>query len=171
MTEEAHTYGGPWTDQKLAILREYLSGYTTALSRTKFKKGYIDAFAGTGRWQSAKTERTLRALNVQPNLPHFGDPTDAGEPVQYFLDGSARIALQCGPPFDSYVFIKKNSRRRKQLEALKSDFPHLAERISIKPGDANAQIQVMCSRSWGRHRAVLFLDPMVPRCVGRRLNS
>jgi three-Cys-motif partner protein len=44
----AHRFGGDWTTEKLTILGGYLSAYTTALKKQKFKTGYIDAFAGTG---------------------------------------------------------------------------------------------------------------------------
>jgi hypothetical protein len=167
VTDGAHVFGGPWTEQKLGILRGYLSAYTTALSKTKFKKGYIDAFAGTGQRESSAnakledSERLRRESGIQQTaLPDFIDPTEAGgEPVQRFLDGSARVALQSVPAFDSYVFIEKSPTRCRELERLKSDFPHVAKRISVRPGDANAQIQVMCDKDWKRHRAVLFLDP------------
>lgn len=48
-----HAFGGDWTDTKLAVLRNYLSAYTTALKdkprpNFRFQKVYIDAFAGTG---------------------------------------------------------------------------------------------------------------------------
>jgi three-Cys-motif partner protein len=43
-----HRFGGDWTETKLAILQKYLAAYTTALKGTSFRKGYIDAFAGTG---------------------------------------------------------------------------------------------------------------------------
>ena len=44
----SHRFGGAWTDEKLQVLEGYLSAYTTALKNTSFRKGYIDAFAGTG---------------------------------------------------------------------------------------------------------------------------
>jgi three-Cys-motif partner protein len=151
MTDGSNVFGGPWTNQKLAILREYLSAYTTALSNTPFKKGYI----GTGLREtsaSAKLDRTERFGLVEPAEAD-------GEPVRRFLDGSARVALQCNPAFDSYVFIEKSPARCQELERLKIDFPHMAKKISIMQGDANTQIQGMCDKNWKRHRAVLFLDP------------
>src|ERR1017187_3105193 len=161
---DSHVFGGSWTNQKLSILREYLTSYTKALSNTKFKKGYIDAFAGSGQREStasnrlAKKERLRReGSSEQAVLPDIGDPE--GEPVRQFLDGSARIALQCDPAFDRYVFIEKNPARCLELERLKSDFPQVAKKIKIRRGDANEQIQEMCKKDWRRHRAVLFLDP------------
>ena len=167
MTERTHVFGGPWTNQKLAILQKYLSAYTIALSRRRFKKGYIDAFAGTGRRESSanaraeELERLRREGGIeQAALSGLADPADTdAEPVQRFLDGSARVALRCDPAFDSYVFIEKNRARCEELERLKDDFPDRADKISINCGDANTQIQAMCNTNWEKHRAVLFLDP------------
>ena len=167
VTGNPHAFGGPWTDQKLGILREYLTAYTTALSKTKFKKGYIDAFAGTGQRESsadAKLRKSRRLQHergrAQPELPDVIDSAEGDdEPVQRFLDGSARVALQCIPAFDRYVFIEKKSARCRELEQLKSDFPEMAEKILIRQGDANTRILEMCNKNWKRNRAVLFLDP------------
>jgi hypothetical protein len=43
-----HSYGGPWTELKLDVLKKYLNFYTDALKNQRFEKWYIDAFAGTG---------------------------------------------------------------------------------------------------------------------------
>jgi len=167
VAESPHTFGGPWTDQKLAILRDYLSAYTTALSKTRFKKGYIDAFAGTGQRESSSSAKLKKAKLLQrgyrsgqTELPDVIDPADVDDdPAQSFLDGSARVALQCSPAFDGYVFIEKNPARCRKLELLKTEFPAMAGKISIRQGDANTQIQEMCNKNWKRNRAVLFLDP------------
>ena len=47
-TDTEHRFGGPWTELKLRVLREYLHFYTQALKSQPFKLLYIDAFAGTG---------------------------------------------------------------------------------------------------------------------------
>lgn len=166
MTNGPPVFGGSWTDQKLGILREYLTSYTTALSRSQFKKGYIDAFAGTGRRESSANAKLRQPDRRQPkseaqqaHLPDIDLGEAEGEPILHFLDGSARVALQCTPAFDSYVFIEKNPVRRKELERLKDEFPHLAADIYIKLGDANTEIRAMCKKDWTSHRAVLFLDP------------
>ncbi len=160
----SHTFGGAWTDQKLSILRNYLVAYSTALSKQeRFKIAYIDAFAGTGsressadaRWQESHSGQ-LPADAGQGNLM---DDLDTGAQSATFLDGSARIALQVEPHFHSYVFIEKQPSRCLELEKLKTDFPDLAKRISIRPGDANEVIQAMCNKDWTNNRAVLFLDP------------
>ena len=50
MTTE-HSFGGPWTQEKLEILSRYLDAYTTALKNQPFRLIYIDAFAGPGNWR------------------------------------------------------------------------------------------------------------------------
>jgi three-Cys-motif partner protein len=59
------------------------------------------------------------------------------------------------------VFIERSAERCAALEALKSEFPHLANDITIRQGDANIEIRDLCDKdkNWSLHRAVLFLDP------------
>jgi three-Cys-motif partner protein len=141
----SHSFGGSWTEEKLDVLRGYLSAYTTALKNTPFKKGYIDAFAGTG-YRNASEDRA--------SLPDLVDD----EP-QSLLEGSARIALRTDPPFDGFVFIERHSRRRAELEAMRREFPQHQDRIQVRGGDANEQIRRICRAPWKERRAVLFLDP------------
>jgi three-Cys-motif partner protein len=130
-----------------------LHSYTTALKKTPFQKLYIDAFAGTGYRnvrRKAESARRPRAL-LFPDL--------AEEEPQALLDGSARRALLTDPRFDHYVFIEQRAERCAWLETLKTEFPRLAKDVEIRQGDANAEIQMICSGDWRSRRAVLFLDP------------
>ena len=47
-------FGGPWTQEKLGILRRYLDSYTTALKNQPFHLVYVDAFAGAGIYADAE---------------------------------------------------------------------------------------------------------------------
>lgn len=156
--EKVHRFGGTWTTAKLDLIANYLKGYTTALkdkpSKDRpFKKAYIDAFAGTG-YRNAHREDASEESSQTLLLPDLAAP----EPQQ-LLDGSARLALKTEPRFDSYMFIERSTLRTAQLGALKSEFPDLANRIEIRHGDANFEIQELCRKDWRSHRAVLFLDP------------
>lgn len=151
-SRHGHQFGGNWTTEKLDVVAEYLSRYTTALKNTPFKKGYIDAFAGTGY----RTQRESGTdLSSQP-LPF---PDLAQKEPQDLLEGSAVRALKTTPHFDSYVFIERSPTRCEQLEKLRLQFPDLASAIQIRQGEANLEIQALCSKNWTSHRAVLFLDP------------
>jgi three-Cys-motif partner protein len=87
--------------------------------------GYIDAFAGTGyRFAPHEDEAGESQAPLFPDL--------AEREPQALLDGSARIALKTEPRFDSYVFIERSAERCAQLEALKLEFPHLANDIDIR---------------------------------------
>ena len=46
-------FGGNWTEEKLNIFTSYLDAYLIALQNQKFKKIYIDAFAGTGEIETS----------------------------------------------------------------------------------------------------------------------
>ena len=155
---QAHRFGGEWTTAKLKVLAGYLESYTTTLKdkplkERPFRKGYIDAFAGTGSRDTRHDEEigaSTQALLV---------PDQAEKEPQELLDGSARLALKTEPRFDPYVFIERSAKRCAELKALKSEFPGLADDIQVRQGDANAEIQDLCKKDWKSHRAVLFLDP------------
>lgn len=145
------TFGGNWTEVKLEKIRKYLLPYTQILADKHFTIGYIDAFAGTGY-------RAIRkACPEEPGLFDEMEDHDA----QAYRDGSARIALRTVPPFNKYIFIEKDPEKCRILQLLKSEFPHLANQIYIRNGDANEIIGKMCSEkmNWSRRRAVMFLDP------------
>ncbi|NVJ25970.1 three-Cys-motif partner protein TcmP [Myxococcus sp. AM011] len=156
---KAHSFGGDWTEKKLDVLKHYLVAYTTALkdkpsANNAFRKAYIDAFAGTG----TRTARE-RDTSSAPDTLLF---PDLNEPApQRLLEGSAKLALQVEPRFESYIFIERSHERCQQLKALKQEFPALADDIVVRQGEANAEIQKLCAplNAWKSRRAVLFLDP------------
>jgi len=148
-----HRFGGDWTSRKLDVLAEYLQSYTIALRNTSFEKLYVDAFAGTG-YREARRREEAPGASAEPLLPDLAE-----EEPQTLLDGSARRAMATDPPFDRYVFIEQSPARCAQLEELKHGFPELADRVEIRPGDANAEIRALCEGDWLSRRAVLFLDP------------
>jgi len=124
------SFGGDWTEAKLQVLRGYLSAYTTALSKTPFRKVYIDAFAGTG-------DRRPRPGIREPENQGGLFPDLAAHPPQELLAGSARIALECEPSFDEYRFIERDEHRCSALADLAREFPDRESRVIIRPGDAN----------------------------------
>ncbi len=146
-----HEFGGNWTSQKLGVLEAYLKRYTTALKEQSFRKGYIDAFAGTGYRQS------IRGLESGADSLGLAFPELGSQEPQQLLEGSARIALKVEPGFDKYIFIEKRAGHCAALESLRNEFPD--KEVVIKQGDANAEIRELCQKDWKRHRAVLFLDP------------
>ena len=149
-TMEKHQFGGKWTDEKLEVVGKYLKAYTTIMSKRDFRVGYIDAFAGTGY-------RNHKQGNSSLQPPIF--PELLEQEAQDFLDGSAKLALQTEPPFDGYIFIEKNARRSQQLKQIKEEFPGRASLIQVRRGDANKEVQRICTVDWRNRRAVLFLDP------------
>ncbi len=145
MSRANQSFGGDWTDQKLERVRKYLVAYATAMKDKGYKIAYIDAFAGTGYRTSPKDEGGDEYLFPE---------------MEQFMDGSARIALQATPRFDKYIFIEQHHKRFAELQKLKEDFPHLADKIHLENKDANSYLKGMCQGpSWSKHRAVLFLDP------------
>ncbi len=151
-------FGGDWTSTKLQVLAGYLESYTTALQNKPsaarpFKTAYIDAFAGSG-YRDARRKDSNEPLSQGLLFPDL-----AKKEPQALLEGSARLALRARPRFSKYIFIEQNAERCAALEAIKQDFPDMADDILIHQGDANEEIQNLCSKKWDSRRAVLFLDP------------
>ncbi len=148
----SHKFGNidSWTKDKLERVEAYLAAYLRALKNQKFQLEYIDAFAGTG-FVNRKVKMPAETLFDVEEMVKLKD----------FIDGSARIALQTTPPFAKYTFIEKHKKRCQDLQQLKVDFPTLANSIDVIQGDANLNVQQLCSSNWisdGR-RGVMFLDP------------
>lgn len=156
MTKKApQLWGGDWTEQKLDALNQYLNAYAKALSKSKFQRVYIDAFAGTGyreqRTDAQAESETIFAEELSPL---------ADAESQRFLDGSAKIALRVTPPFHRFLFIEYKRQKAIELEKLRAEFPQQAAAIDIRSGDANTAIKSIC-HGWDKRgaRGVLFLDP------------
>ncbi len=130
-------FGGPWTEEKLGILRGYLDAYTTALKNYNFRLTYVDAFAGAGSYQFSSND-----------YGEFGK----------LREGSTQIALDVqDKPFDRLVFIEKDRNAVRSLSALQSKYNR--RRINIIQSDANVYIPRFCDDMENNDRAVVFLDP------------
>ena len=148
---DAHKFGGPWTEQKLKILKGYLEAYRrifTMNARARyFTTIYVDAFAGTGSRLPSKSDEILV-------------DTVEDRDADAFRRGSARIALELEYPFDQYVFIEKNARHAARLGSLRKGYPRLDAHIHVLEGDANEVLATWCGNlNTRRERAVVFLDP------------
>lgn len=144
--ETRSLFGGDWTRQKLEMLADYLSAYTTIMKEQPFRFGYIDAFAGTGyiREEPGPDEETLFPV--------------VEEEERQFLEGSVRTALEVEPPFNAYVFIEQDEDVYEELLKVRDDYPE--KDIRCFNEDANDLLMELChERDWTQHRAVVFLDP------------
>lgn len=134
-------YGGPWTEDKLRIIYNYLNTYTTVLKDQPFRLIYVDAFAGDGTWR-----------------PGSGyAPEDYGEFTE-ILNGSATRALDVQDrPFDRLIFIEKSEERSANLRGLATLHSH--REIDVFTEDANLKLPEFCGSMGRFDRAVVFLDP------------
>lgn len=123
---------GPWSEVKLAILREYAAPYSKIVSAKGFHHLYIDGFAGPGAHVSRAT----------------------GE----LILGSPRIALAIEPPFKEYHFIDADLTRVEQLKSLAGNRPD----VRVHPGDCNEVLlrEVFPRAKYSDYRrALCVLDP------------
>jgi three-Cys-motif partner protein len=149
-----HAFGGPWTEEKLTRLRKYLEAYTVIFTHNpkarRFRRVYVDAFAGTG------IRRRPSGVTGEHSLPLFEEDCDA----QQFMKGSAQVALDVEPPFHEYFFIEKDPAFAQELASLKRSYPALANRIMVRNGDANKiLVEWATASNWRSQRAVVFIDP------------
>jgi three-Cys-motif partner protein len=136
---------GPWSKEKLTLLKEYLAAYTSILNRKRSSPPkpdewpraiiYIDAFAGS--------------------------VTPWDKEAQEYIAGSPVVAISTVPNFDEFVFIDKDCKRLKEnIAPLQGEYND--KDIKIYHGDCN---EVLCrdvlphySPKCGK-RAFIFLDP------------
>ena len=128
-------FGGDWTAKKLNIFTSYLDAYLIALQNQKFKKIYIDAFAGTGEIETSDGEA--------------------------YLAGSAKRALSAEKRFDYYYFIESDESKASELEhMIDTEFPHLKRFTTVYRGDANEKLgKIINDIDWRFNRGLRFLDP------------
>lgn len=150
-TELQKSFGGHWSDEKLAALKAYLQSYCTALKKSRFELVYIDAFAGSGRRELEFGESDSQEL--------FDEPAVLQDDATY-RHGSPLLALECEPPFSRFVFVDRNEQSLNELERQIKESGHLRGRpASFIPGDANHILQEIAAKDWSASRAVAFLDP------------
>jgi three-Cys-motif partner protein len=135
-----------WTFQRLAVLKRYLCAFTTAAKDRALSTAYIDAFAGAD----------YCADHVADSDRLAGFPTLADAPPKSLLKCSARTAVTTEPAFDGYVFIERNVRRCRVLDALGHEFRH--RNIQVRRIDANRELRRISHLNWSTRRAVLFVD-------------
>lgn len=146
---------GPWAKQKLEALERYLDFYTKVMKRQRWRRIYIDAFAGGGR-AAVRGNRTPDDTSIG-SLLLDEEPEEPQQ--QEFIRGSPRVALDLPNPFNTYVFIDADPER---VGALKALGPYSDGRvIHVRQGTAASEIDWVLSHglSPAKYRGVAFLDP------------
>lgn len=118
---------GPWAEEKLSALEEYLRFYCTALSKKQFKLVYIDGFAGA-------PVTSVRQPASGPPAIALWDQEDAIDQTQFVL-GSPLRALSIEPGFSRHYFFDLDERRASKLSELKGEYPgkwiHVAALLQV----------------------------------------
>lgn len=133
-----HSFGGPWTQIKLDMLKRYLVAFNTALQnrpteKNRFRRIYIDAFAGTGECEIKSDNMTVETIA-----------------------GSAKIAIGTAPPFDELHLVDLDPAHAAELRRLAAG----TAAVVVHQADANqALLDIVEGIDWNCSRGVLFLDP------------
>ena len=135
-----------WTLQRVAVLKRYLCAFTAASKWRGLSTAYIDAFAGADYCDENGGDLARLA----------GFPDLAEAPPKALLKCSARTALIAEPAFDGHVFIERNMRRCRVLEALAHEFSD--RNVQIRRIDVNRELRRISHLDWSTRRAVLFVD-------------
>jgi three-Cys-motif partner protein len=139
--ERAQRFGGSWSLLKVEAVEKYLRAYVRVMRNQPFKLVYIDSFAGSGSFSFGEA------------MPLMGE--NGAAPV---FAGSIKRALAV-PGFSRLFFIEANARNVSSLRTVVGRDP----RVEIIPGDANTELEKLCSRlDWRTHRGVAFVDPCGP---------
>lgn len=143
---------GPWAEEKLDVLEQYLRYYCTRLSKQSFTLVYIDGFAGAA---VTRVRRNGRPIDTEPLA--FTEEDDALR--DRIILGSPARALRTDPGFDRHYFFDLDERRVQKLEELRAAHPE--KWTCVRVGDANEQILLLMSKIEGRRnvKGVAFLDP------------
>lgn len=143
-----HVFGGSWTDLKLDVMERYLTAYATALKRKRFRRVYVDPFAGSGD----RIDSSRRDL-VEKDLL-----SDDVFDVPVVKKGSAAIALDVEPHFGHYLFADRSPAHVASLRRLREKYADRS--IEVRQADANATLRDFVEETdWTRTRAVVFIDP------------
>lgn len=139
----------PWAAAKLDALENYLEFYGTALSKQRFKRVYIDAFAG------ASVAKVRSSDTILEPSPFFDEPEDAKAQEQFVL-GSPVRALNVNHGFHRLYFFDLDRTRAETLREMtegRSD-------VTIQIGDCNPLVRELAPSLKSRDvRGVAFLDP------------
>lgn len=156
-------FGGEWTSTKLEAVREYFNRFNSALSKQRFKRVHIDAFAGGGRIEPMEEKKSAAQHVADGELFSIdsettGLPEDEGS--EEFRHGSPLLALEAEPPFHEFIFIDKNQENLNQLRAQVTESGSLNGRpVEYLCEDANTALSRISKRNWRSSRATVFLDP------------
>lgn len=146
MAVSPQSFGSKHTQIKLDTVAKYLNAFVTALKYQKFRKIYVDAFAGSG----ASTPRVKDKRQLGLNL----------EEASLIIDGSTRRALQVSPAFGEYIFIEMLAKNVRSLAEMVDEFPERKADVNIVRGDASAELLKFARYLATQNaRSVVFLDP------------
>lgn len=149
-------FGGFWTKYKLYIIEEYLKSYSIALKNQKFRRIYIDAFAGSG-----KTELKSIVESKDGGFFSFLEEDIIEEDViseEEIIEGSALISLKYN--FDEYYFVEIDEERINNLKTeISKHYSNKINKVHFLNEDSNQHLKRIIDSFGKNDKCVMFLDP------------
>lgn len=157
VSEPTHSWGGPWTEDKLDAFEKYVKAYLTILNKYRDKYNwkliYFDGFAGSGS-REGKTYSDLK-----------NDLFDANYIIDEEKDsykGAAERVLNIDlRGFDFYYFIDKDKESNDKLKEKLNIYNDEKKRLVFRTNDANAEIIKLADAMHRNNNlaALVLLDP------------
>lgn len=170
-SEPSYSWGGEWTEQKLAAFEKYVKAYLTIMNVHRDKYGwklvYFDGFAGSGN-------RGTKVIEDEGTLSLF----DASElkistsEMDVYSGAAERVLRLDKRRFDYYYF---NEPDEKSMESLKIKLGELIQdkRVEFRSEDANNEI-IKLANGFKNNRnlkGLVFLDPFGMQVDWSSLNA
>lgn len=157
VSEPTHSWGGPWTEDKLDAFEKYVKAYLTIMNkhrdRYNWKLIYFDGFAGSGS----------REEKIDSDLKN--DLFDANYIIDEEKDsykGAAERVLNIDlRGFDFYYFIDKDKESNDKLKEKLNIYNDEKKRLVFRTNDANTEIIKLADAMHRNNNlaALVLLDP------------
>lgn len=157
VSEPTHSWGGPWTEDKLDAFEKYVKAYLTIMNKHRdgynWKLIYFDGFAGSGS----------REEKIDSDLKN--DLFDANYIIDEEKDsykGAAERVLNIDlRGFDFYYFIDKDKESNDKLKEKLNIYNDEKKRLVFRTNDANTEIIKLADAMHRNNNlaALVLLDP------------
>lgn len=155
-----HSWGGPWTEQKLNAFEKYVKAYLTIMNKYREKYGwrlvYFDGFAGSGSRTNNDEDGEIEDI-----LDLFESQITQEEANVYQGAAERVISLEKEMRgFDNYYFVETDDASRNSLENKLSKYEIHGKSLYL-PDDANMALRKLSNtlQNNSNVKALVFLDP------------
>lgn len=148
VSEPKVSWGGAWTEKKLAAFSKYVWSYLTIMKKYPYWETiYFDGFVGSGSRKNKDKEELFTQLSITE------------EEVDTYTGAAERVLNIEELGFNYYYFIDNDIKSLSELEErLNSKFK--GKELIFRPGDANKELKKLANAfNIKKLAALVLLDP------------